>query len=104
MWFYKQAQQVSPAPQREVERRIEPRIETRQEAAVIPIVPTVEEGMQAVERKIENIVQEAGPVTDWFMDVVQPLERKLEATAEEKTEVLLDKNGWWIDETRPDVR
>jgi len=38
-------------------------------------------------------------ITQRFEEVVQPMEQKLEQAAEEKTEQLLDKNGWWIDET-----
>ena len=38
-------------------------------------------------------------VVERFNEVVQPLEQKLEQAVEQKIEDLLDKNGWWIDET-----
>jgi len=59
MWFFRQAGQVPPTPQREVEQRIEPMVE------------------QVVEPMIEPVV--AGMNED-FME-------------------LMDKKGWWIDET-----
>jgi len=80
MWFFKQAQQEEIKHGREA-------------------VHTVEQGMKEVERKLEDIVEQAGPVSEWFVDVVRPLERKLETVAEEKIEHLMDKNGWWKDET-----
>ena len=50
------------------------------------------------------VVEEVQPtptevITERFNEVVQPLEQKLEQAAEQKTEELLDKNGWWIDES-----
>jgi len=109
MWFYRQAQQVPQPLQRETEQRNEVMRESREPQAHSGNherhehrirqhgreVHAVEDGMRQVERKLEDIVEHAGPVTDWFVEVVRPLERKLESVAEEKIEHLMDKNGWW---------
>ena len=83
MWFFRQAQQIQPTPQREVEAEPRQRVEpVRQVEPVMPEAP-------------RNDV----PPAEWFRDVVQPLEVETRAGANEDFMELIDKNGWWKDET-----
>ena len=90
MWFFKQAQQVSPTPQRETEERIHPRGRE--------VVHAVEKVIETVERVAEEVVEKVAPAAERVVDIVRPLERKAEEFIEEKIEHLIDKKGWWKEE------
>lgn len=61
------------------------------------VVHAVERGMQTVERELED-AEHAGPVSEWFVEVVRPLERKMESVVQGKIENLMDGAGWWEEE------
>jgi len=76
------------------------------------VVHAAEKTVEAVERVAEEAIEQAVPAAEMFIDVIRPLERKLEQVAEEKINHrqvanisegdvlhLLDKMGWWKDET-----
>lgn len=120
MWFYRQAQRIPQTPQAHVEEKIEARLEQpTQRILQTPqrevdekiasvqahthvhgreVVHAVENAAKLAERTLENVVEHAGPVADWFVEAMRPLERKLESVTEEKIEHLMDKNGWWKDD------
>jgi hypothetical protein len=70
MWFFKQGMGQSVAPQRE-------------------------------EAKVAPVARHVAPVEDWFTDVVRPMERveSVEGGSSEDFMALMDKKGWWEDET-----
>lgn len=62
------------------------------------VVHATEHGTQTLERELEDVAEHAGPVSEWFVEVVRPLERKMESVVQGKIENLMDGAGWWEEE------
>ena len=101
MWFFKQAkQQKSEA----IEPRVENKPEPRQESNVVQehgreVVHAVEDGLRATERVTENVVERAVPAVEPIVEAMRPLERRAEVAVHQSIEELMDKNGWWKEES-----
>jgi len=88
MWFFRQAQQTPPTS-----ASVDDNDAARQSLAM------QREVQAAPEIAVVKPEDMAVPAADWFADVVQPIERRAEPSSEGNALELLDKMGWWKDES-----